>query len=771
MSYYPGRILLPIIILYFLGSLIACNKDIMKKHIFFIQSYEANFPLNNQIKDRLASDLNRRQIAAEIYTFHLEALQNPMKNSRLSIYNELEKLSTRHLDLILVNDDEALDALLSCKHPALDSLPVVFMGVNYPNVSQIQKYPNITGFHNKPDYRTNIRLIEQLVGKSIVVRIVDNALIDKLIIEDMDEQIKDICSPNNIFSPDRARLSGKEGVSLSNIPKIHPDQMYISTIDAQCARSFMKGTGENYYSKVYLTTKRNTVTAALERSCAFPGFSVINEMVGYDNRIIGGYITSVEMQVHLAANRVADILNGIPVTDFPQITETAKNYVFNYKALEEWDISPDHFPEGSLFLNIPFYVRYRIWVILLIVVILLLFIVIFAYQRKQYNREKSYKKEAQKRLRQEKEFLSLALDSGNIFAFRYEKGIFEFDKDFYHTLGIPEQPITAEQFQEAIHPDEQADFIKNRYKLDHGFPSRQVIRRRYNFNKKGYLWWEFRYAQSQNDRNSENLNIIVYGLCLNIQQIKDNETILIDARKKAEESDKMKSLFLANMSHEIRTPLNAIVGFSQLLGSDMPFEPEERSEFTDMINKNSDLLLKLINDILDFSRIESGQISFTFENHNLTELVDDVFNTHHLLMPEGVELRKKTPETPAVIYTDRFRLTQVLTNFINNATKFTKSGYIEICYEYSPDNQFIFISVEDTGIGIPKEKQAQVFERFQKLDEFAQGTGLGLAISKSIIQTFNGSIKVESEEGKGSKFTIVLPYTPNLGEKKEAEKM
>ena len=288
----------------------------------------------------------------------------------------------------------------------------------------------------------------------------------------------------------------------------------------------------------------------------------------------------------------------------------------------------------------------------------------------------------------------------------------------------------------------------------------QITKRRYNFNQKGYLWWEFRYAQNINISNGET-EIEVNGLCLNIQHTKDTEDELINARRKAEESDQMKSVFLANMSHEIRTPLNAIVGFSQLIASeDMELEEEERLEFIGLINKNSDQLLKLINDILDLSRIESGHISFAYEMCNMNELMDDVYNTHRLLMPQGVELRKKVPETPAIINTDRIRLTQVLTNFINNATKFTTQGYIEIKYEYSSDNRFILLSVRDTGKGIPTDKIQQVFERFQKLDEFAKGTGLGLAISQSIIKTFKGTIQLESEEGKGSKFTVSLPYEP-----------
>lgn len=267
--------------------------------------------------------------------------------------------------------------------------------------------------------------------------------------------------------------------------------------------------------------------------------------------------------------------------------------------------------------------------------------------------------------------------------------------------------MSIEEFQNTIHPEELEDFLRNRNLLDTGFLSRKVTQRRCNFNKKGYEWWEFRYAQNKNEKDSVSGDeaVEVSGLCLNIQRIKDTENSLIAARRKAEESDRMKLVFLANMSHEIRTPLNAIVGFSQLLNSDMPLEPEEKAEFIDLITKNSDLLLKLINDILDLSRIESGSMSFSYENLDLSKLMGDIFHTHQLMMPEGVELKIRVPHEPLIIRSDHFRLTQVCTNFINNAVKFTAKGYIEIGYELSVDGKSILISVKDTGKGIPDDKR------------------------------------------------------------------
>lgn len=737
----------------------SCNQTTPHKHILIIQSYEAGLPAYKKMKNIFAEQLRKRDIHAEVHTLYLDCTKKTEKKQKLTIYEELNTLSSWNPDVILTCDDPALNALLTCDHPSAKTIPIVFTGANYPNEPFIQKLPNITGFHDKPDYKTNVELIEQLIGKCIVVRVTDDIYADKIILADMDEQIKDICKANNIFSPDRIRLSGKRGTSIPKEKKIIPDAMYISTINGKSTRSLIKGLGENYYNKAYLAIKRDYLTLSLGRFSSFPGFSVLNEMVGYNYGVIGGYVTTQQEQTILAANRIADILDGTPVSNFPQITETDKKYIFDYKILDQWGISLNKLPVDSEIVNIPFYIRYQFYIICIAVLLGIILIIIIIYQRMLYKREATHKKEVQENLKHEKEFLSFALESGNIFTFRYKNGTFYFDKEFYHYLDMPEKPISAISFSNAIHENEQSDFELNRYKLDHGFPSRQITRRRYDFNGKGHQWWEFRYAQNTNTNTDGTDNSVeVNGLCLNIQQIKETEINLTKALKKAEESDKMKSAFLANMSHEIRTPLNAIVGFSQLLSSDMELEQDEKNEFIGLINTNNDLLLKLISDILDLSRIESGQISFTYADCDLNQLVEDIFNTHRVLMPQGVELIKEVPEIPAIINTDRFRLTQVVTNFINNATKFTTHGYIKVKYEY--DTEHILLSVEDTGKGIPKDKIKQVFERFQKLDEFAKGTGLGLAISLSIIKTFKGTILLDSEEGKGSKFTISLPYTP-----------
>lgn len=219
------------------------------------------------------------------------------------------------------------------------------------------------------------------------------------------------------------------------------------------------------------------------------------------------------------------------------------------------------------------------------------------------------------------------------------------------------------------------------------------------------------------------------------------------------EADKLKSAFLANMSHEIRTPLNAIVGFSDLVAE--TDDPEDRATYLDIIHKNNDLLLNLIEDILDFSKIESGMLKYNISDTSIKELCMEAYLAGSLKVKPEVQLIFDNSLPTVIISTDPQRVTQVITNFVNNAIKFTSEGSITISYELEKDN--VKVSVKDTGIGISENDRARVFERFIKINEFHQGTGLGLTISKTIIEYLGGTIGVDSEKGKGSTFWFTLP--------------
>ncbi len=239
--------------------------------------------------------------------------------------------------------------------------------------------------------------------------------------------------------------------------------------------------------------------------------------------------------------------------------------------------------------------------------------------------------------------------------------------------------------------------------------------------------------------------------------LKQMQRKLAEEKQHAEESDRLKSAFLANMSHEIRTPLNAIMGFSELLA--LSETPEDRKKYLEIIDANNSLLLQLINDILDLSKIEAGTLEFVFSDVPLNRMCSDLEGMFRMKVgPESkVRICFHAPEEERYIRTERNRVSQVISNFISNAIKFTKEGCIDFGYEVRPDT--IYFYVKDTGAGISESDQKKVFQRFVKLNEKKQGTGLGLSISTMIIERLGGKIGVESELGKGSTFWFTLPDT------------
>ena len=259
---------------------------------------------------------------------------------------------------------------------------------------------------------------------------------------------------------------------------------------------------------------------------------------------------------------------------------------------------------------------------------------------------------------------------------------------------------------------------------------------------------------------------LLIGISWDITNLQNIEQELIKARIKAEQSDRLKSAFLANMSHEIRTPLNAIVGFSQLLPA--AETAEEKKLYSGIINQNSDILLQLINDILDLSKIEAGTLEYIKRPMNLGEVCRTIYAVHKERVKEGVTLVFDNVDENLFIEGDQNRIMQVITNFLTNASKFTYAGEIRLGFERTDKN--IRVYVKDTGIGIEPEKVDHVFERFVKLNSFAQGTGLGLSICQMIIEKIGGEIGVTSELGKGSTFYFTIPYE-EAGELGEIFKM
>ena len=317
----------------------------------------------------------------------------------------------------------------------------------------------------------------------------------------------------------------------------------------------------------------------------------------------------------------------------------------------------------------------------------------------------------------------------------------------------PEKAIMPEDYLKAAHPEDTERVRENMVGMSAG--QYKEFSLQYRSRTKWDQDWQTLIVTGLPSERDKKGNVIRYtGIAFNNTKWEKMAQELKEMKDKAELSDRLKSAFLANMSHEIRTPLNAIVGFSELLvDSD---DPDEKKEYWHIIESNNDLLLRLINDILDLSKIESGIIDRKRERFNLTQLCNELYVMMRSKIPNAdVELVQDNPCPECWIFLDSNRLKQVWMNFLTNAVKYTRSGYIRMGYSVEKDG--IRFYVEDTGTGIPKELQDRVFGRFQKLNEFVQGTGLGLAISRAIVEAAGGEIGFTSEQGIGSIFWAWVP--------------
>lgn len=313
--------------------------------------------------------------------------------------------------------------------------------------------------------------------------------------------------------------------------------------------------------------------------------------------------------------------------------------------------------------------------------------------------------------------------------------------------------LNLEKFLLFIFPDDRKFIAEELQQMVEGKVEVIDIQVRANLKGNGYRWFEIHAVTYEHDKNGKITKLT--GLRRDITNLKNMTDELIILRDKAEESNRLKSAFLANMSHEIRTPLNAIVGFSNLVAQTE--DKDEIEEYCKIIEANNDLLLQLINDILDLSKIEAGQLDFTYSDTDIVSIFYNLEQIYNYRVKEGVKLICELPDQTCIIRSEKNRLTQVISNFLSNACKFTFKGTIKMGYEHT--NEGLRFYVADTGKGIAKENIPHVFTRFAKFDSFVQGTGLGLSICQTIIQHLGGKIGVESELDKGSTFWCIIPDT------------
>ena len=357
--------------------------------------------------------------------------------------------------------------------------------------------------------------------------------------------------------------------------------------------------------------------------------------------------------------------------------------------------------------------------------------------------------ESYKKIKATQKELSLALNAGKLSSWNYniKEGLFcKFD---VHIENIEKRSLQS--IYESIHPDDRNKFMALLEVVAHKqkLPENRIKLRVLENNATDYSYSSFTYSAVEDEAGNV---VVITFIQRDITEDIIYQQNLITAKNKAEEADKLKSTFLANMSHEIRTPLNAIVGFSELLTE--TDDAEEKFEYKQLIETNSEILLKLIGDILDLSKIEVGSIDINRQKLNLCQLCDELYRSfQQRIKNPKVTLKLINPYTKCVANFDKYRFMQIFTNFATNAIKYTPQGEIVMGYECMPGQVRIY--VKDSGIGIPEEKKKRIFSRFEKLDTFAQGTGLGLSICKAIADATGGEVGFKSKANIGSEFWYI----------------
>lgn len=727
------------------------------RRIALIHSFEPGYPPAAKALELLQKEFSLLGLDCDVREYYLDCDRYMEEAENLRMAGFVDDLSAWGAELIAVLDDQAAYALMACRHPLAHEIPVVFSGVNYPNISLLLQYPNITGYADTPDYLRTIRMIESIMGKSRICLMNGQVFLDRKIWHALNEQCRGqgfaiVTSTEGAYFAGSSYHRVRERETISPILKrqnidvlLDTTKIVRMTSDSIAIRHLMwLGRGDN---TLLLYTKRDYTTKRVGMLFDNPTFQTINEGFGFADYLLGGYFTPLESQIRYMATGIKERLEGRMPRQ--QVMECAKQYVLNWHVLQKYGIPLESIPAEYTVMYIPFSERYRYPILIgsiLGAVFVLTVIVLLSFS---LLRERRRKREALRNLLYEHETLCLAIEGNSTYAWRLEGDSVSCDSQFCELIHHRPGRLLLDEITPYIHPDDLPAFRKNiaaRHERTHH-------KGQYRCNFTGeFQWWEFSYNTIHTPGHAP----IIAGLLQNIQELKDHEQELIESRELAEQAE-LKQSFLNNMSHEIRTPLNAIVGFSDMLANEPEFSNEERQEFVDIINTNTKLLLKLVGDVLELSRIESGNLSFTFQRESVCRLLDDVYQTHSLLIRPPLQFLKDFPPEDVQVNVDPMRLTQVLTNFLNNANKFTKGGSIRLGYCCPSGMSEVHLYVEDTGIGIPHSEQKMIFERFYKRSEFSQGVGLGLSICVLIVEKMGGRIELQSEEGRGSRFTVILP--------------
>ena len=664
------------------------------------------------------------------------------------------------LAMILLYGDQATYSTLSTDTPMMHTLPVVFGGVQFPNWDQLSCHENVTGVSDPIDIVKNIEAAYTLTGKRMTFVMLNKAFLDRKVREEIDNQLQKARFVINNLNWEH---------SVTELLTDHSDQYSMTVLSLRYLYLNCKKTepldpndGDNFRrvtrmfkDLIYIQSKYDpTPVQIIQATNHWPMLTAT--AMGFTDPgtpYIGGYFASVNNIAADMADCAAKILAGAKPKDI-KIRPTKKEYYLDWQVAKRYKFDPDKLPGGYHVIRMPLVDRFPMLSSLMMYSGTIVMLVVIVILLRLFIREKKQKVKVMAQLERENSLYNIAVQDSRTFAWERAGQSIYLSDAFWQHYGHEPKIITSGDFMAMLHPDSRDIYIDGLDHVHKGETFANDVKADF-FGNGEWHWYQIRGKGILDEHGNF---VKSYGMLINVDGFKQREKEMEEARKLAEEAT-LKESFLANMSHEIRTPLNAIIGFSDLLlQPDADFTEEDKKLFAGTIHTNNDLLLKLINDILDVSRIESGQMDFVIKAWSVRDIMERIYHTFEVQMPKHLAFNFVQPEEDVMIEVDESRLRQVIGNFLTNAGKFTPKGSVTLGWIKDMQTGKVELYVEDTGIGLSEEDRTMVFSRFYKKDEFKQGTGLGLSICKAIVVRLGGSIKVTSELGKGSRFSVFLKF-------------
>ena len=664
------------------------------------------------------------------------------------------------LAMILLYGDQATYSTLSTDTPMMHTLPVVFGGVQFPNWDQLSCHENVTGVSDPIDIVKNIEAAYTLTGKRMTFVMLNRAFLDRKVKENIDNQLDKAKYVINNLNWDYSVMelltdhSDQYSMTVLSLRYLYLNCKKTEPLDPNDGDNFRRVT-RMFKDLIYIQSKYDpTPVQIIQATNHWPMLTAT--AMGFTDPgtpYIGGYFASVNNIAADMADCAAKILAGAKPKDI-KIRPTKKEYYLDWQVAKRYKFDPDKLPGGYHVIRMPLVDRFPMLSSLIMYSGTIVMLVVIVILLRLFIREKKQKVKVMAQLERENSLYNIAVQDSRTFAWERAGQSIYLSDAFWQHYGHEPKIITLGDFMAMLHPDSRDIYIDGLDHVNKGETFANDVKADF-FGNGEWHWYQIRGKGILDEHGNF---VKSYGMLINIDGFKQREKEMEEARKLAEEAT-LKESFLANMSHEIRTPLNAIIGFSDLLlQPDADFTEEDKKLFADTIHTNNDLLLKLINDILDVSRIESGQMDFVIKAWSVRDIMERIYHTFEVQMPKHLAFNFVQPEEDVMIEVDESRLRQVIGNFLTNAGKFTPKGSVTLGWIKDMQTGKVELYVEDTGIGLSEEDRTMVFSRFYKKDEFKQGTGLGLSICKAIVVRLGGSIKVRSELGKGSRFSVYLKY-------------